>query len=268
MYIGKNCKSMSKKVIHYTSEDCDLVDYGIKKKDLPEDFEYTNPNILYRFFSFAFYHALAKPLVALFMRIRYGAKIKNKKVLKKFKNEGIFFYGNHTSGVIDAMQPNRLRRRKNYIIVSRDATSVFGLKNVVLMLGGMPVANTLNLQKKFLLAIDECIESKKSITIYPAATIWPYYTQIRPFKSASFSYPVRLNAPSFSLTTTYQKRWIRKRPKVTTFVDGPFYADLSLPLKEAKEKLRDDIFHKMKERAEKYSTYSYYEYIKDVESFQ
>lgn len=254
--------SKKKKTLYYSEETCDMVDYGIQTKPLPDDFEYHNPNLLYQFVSFAFYHGIAKPLVSLIMRLHYKGRIKNKKVLKPYKNQGVFFYGNHTSGVIDAFQPNRVRRRKNYIVVSTDATSVFGLKNVVLMLGGMPVATSYGLQKKFLNAITERIEERKSITIYPEATIWPYYTSVRPFSSASFTYPVQLNTPCFALTTTYQKRWIRKKPKVTTFVDGPFFPDENLPLKEAKEKLRNQIYDTLKMRTAQYSTYAYYDYQK------
>ncbi len=249
-----------KRVRYYDSETCDMVDYGIKKKPLPEDFEYKSNSHIYQSVAFTFYHVIAKPVATLIMKIKYGARIKNKKVLRPYKHQGVFFYGNHTSGVIDAFQPNRLRKQKNYIVVSTDATSIFGLQNIVLMLGGMPVATSYNLQKKFITAVSEHIAAGKSITIFPEATIWPYYTSVRPFSSAAFTYPVQLNCPSFTLTTTFQKRWYRRKPKVTTYVDGPFFPDNTLPPKEAKQKLRDTIYNTLKMRTEQYSTYAYYDY--------
>ena len=251
-----------KRVIYYEDEACDMVDFHIKSKELPEDFEYQSRNIFYRFFSFILYHIIAKPILGLLMRIKYSARIKNKKILKPYKNQGIFFYGNHTCALADVIQPSRLRKRKNFVIASKDATSVFGIKNIVLMLGAMPIATNYKMQKKLLKAIDARISEKKSIMIYPEATIWPFYTSVRPFSNASFAYPINLNAPCFTLTTTYQKRKIRKKPRLTTYIDGPFFPDTSLSLKEAKEKLHDEIYEMLKKRTLEYSTYAYYDYQK------
>ena len=88
--------------------------------------------------------------------------------------------------------------------------------------------------------------------IYPEAHVWPYYTKIRPFISASFKYPTKLDAPSFSMTTTYQKRKRGKRPKMVVYIDGPFSGSDSRELCEA-------VKAKMEERS-KLSNNEYIEY--------
>ena len=65
--------------------------------------------------------------------------------------------------------------------------------------------------------------------------MWPYYTGIRPFTDASFSYPAHTGTPVFAMTTCYQKRKIGSFPKTVTFIDGPFYPDESLPMAERKK---------------------------------
>ena len=85
--------------------------------------------------------------------------------------------------------------------------------------------------------------------IYPEAHIWPFYTGIRPFKDTSFRYPVQQKLPVFSLTNTYQKRRYSKKPKMVTYIDGPFYADASLPVRQQKKMLRDQVYEIMKKRA-------------------
>lgn len=105
---------------------------------------------------------------------------------------------------------------------------------------------------------------KSSVTIFPEAHIWPYYTKIRPFGAASFKYPVKLQVPVFCITHCYRKRKFGKRPRIVSFVDGPFYPDQSLPVGEATQKLRDQIYATMCERAEKYSDYAYADYIRKV----
>ena len=97
--------------------------------------------------------------------------------------------------------------------------------------------------------------------IYPEAHIWPFYTKIRPFKDTSFRYPVQQKLPVFSLTNTYQRKGKKKRPQMVTYIDGPFYPDQSLPVKEQKTLLRDQVYHTMVERAEN-SNMEMIQYIK------
>lgn len=249
------------KTIYYQNEQEDFAQNNIKHKKISDDFDYQNDKLPYKLAGFTLYHIIAKPIVNVIMKITHGGKIVNKKLIKKYHKTGLFIYGNHTGGMIDAFQPNRLRIEKNYIICNSDAISIPGLKNIVMMLGAIPIGESYNVQKKFSTTVDNYIKKNKSITIYPEAHIWPYYTNIRNFSSKSFSYPIKLNVPSFAMTTTYQKRRFRKKPKVTTFIDGPFYPDENLPLKEAKEKLRDQIYNAMKIRVDNFSTYSYYNYV-------
>ena len=72
-------------------------------------------------------------------------------------------------------------------------------------------------------------------------------------------FPVYLNVPSFTATTTYQKRRFSKKPKITIYLDGPFYPDRTLPKKLAQAKLHDKIFKSLTYRSKK-SNYSYYKY--------
>ena len=105
------------------------------------------------------------------------------------------------------------------------------------------------------------LEQKHCVSIYPEAHLWPYYTGIRQFPETSFKFPVNENKPSFTITTTYQKRKHRKKPRVTLFVDGPFWPDKTLSKKERAKKLHDEIYNTMVERS-KNSTYDYVIYKK------
>ena len=57
------------------------------------------------------------------------------------------------------------------------------LGNSIQLLGAIPIPNNKNGMKNFINAIETHINKKHSITIYPEAHIWPYYTKIRPFKA-------------------------------------------------------------------------------------
>ena len=58
------------------------------------------------------------------------------------------------------------------------------------------------------------------------------------------------------MTTTYQKRKWGKKPKITIYVDGPFYAEEGLSKKQQREKLRDTVYGVMKDRSQN-SNYDY-----------
>ena len=258
------------KTIYYSDElNDDFASLGIKKKPLGDDFEYIHKNILWNTCSFVIYRMIAQPLVFVFVKVAHRQRFKNRKVLKTARKTGAFIYANHTNMLLDAFVPNIVKlRKRGYILVGPDTTSIPGLKNIVEMVGAIPLGQTLSENKEMLECINHRIAKNKGfITIYPEAHIWPYYTGIRDFKAGSFSYPCYTDTPVFAMTNCYQKKLIGKHPKVVTFVDGPFYPDKNLPMKERKEKLRKQCYDTMVKRAKENSTYSYIIYEKkDLEN--
>ena len=258
------------KTIYYSDElNDDFASRGIKKKPLGDDFEYIHKNILWNTCSFVIYRMIAQPLVFVFVKVAHRQRFKNRKVLKTARKTGAFIYANHTNMLLDAFVPNIVKlRKRGYILVGPDTTSIPGLKNIVEMVGAIPLGQTLSENKEMLECINHRIAKNKGfITIYPEAHLWPYYTGIRDFKAGSFSYPCYTDTPVFAMTNCYQKKLIGKHPKVVTFVDGPFYPDKNLPMKERKEKLRKQCYDTMVKRAKENSTYSYIVYEKkDLEN--
>ena len=223
----------------------DFADNGIVKKHNKEGFKYVDNNIFFRSISFILYYIIGKPLVTLMNKLLYSQKIIGKEKLREYKNTGYFIYGNHTSIVGDAYTPNLLSAKRNYIVVSEEATSIKGIRTLVKMLGAIPVPYGLKNTKAFLDAIETRIKEKRSITIYPEAHLWPEYTGIRNFKAASFRYPVDLNVPTFVITNTYQKRKHGKTPRLISYISGPFFPNNNLDRKDAINDLRDRVYNEM-----------------------
>lgn len=260
----------NKRVYYYKNElTDDFAGNNINTKQIPQDFKYVNTNIIYRISAFLFYHIIARPLVWIIIKILYGSRVKNKRVLKQVRKKGYFIYSNHTGDLLDAFRPNTLVpfSRKNYIISNPDAFSIRGIRTLVSMLGALPIVDgDLKSQKNLLEAVDYRLTQKCSITIYPEKHIWPYYTKIRPFEAGTVHYPVRFNAPVITLTTTYQKwpwplRFIKK-PRAIHYLDGPFYPDETLSKTEAKFKLRNEIYEAMLKRSSAVPQVEYCKYIK------
>jgi 1-acyl-sn-glycerol-3-phosphate acyltransferase len=135
------------------------------------------------------------------------------------------------------------------VIVHANNVSMPVLGSITPYLGALPLPDDADAAKNFMRAVEHRIRQKNCVMIYPEAHIWPYYTDIRPFQDLSFRYPVQYHVPAFCLTNTYQKRKAGTRPKIVTYIDGPFYPDETLPVKEQKKELRTRVYETMKNRA-------------------
>ena len=75
---------------------------------------------------------------------------------------------NHTTMLADAFVPNFLVfKKKNYIIVSQETSSIPFVKGIVRSFGALPLPDNINLKKKFFKAIKDCTKRYSFITIYP-----------------------------------------------------------------------------------------------------
>lgn len=252
-----------KKVIYYNDE---LNDEFSSAKIIPikidGNYKY-NRSSLWNFCSLIAQNVLSMPIKVGYSKIKFRIKYIGKEKLKKYKKEGYFVYVNHTQEFADTFIPSiPIYPKRNFLIVNPENISMKFLKNIVEMLGAIPVPGDKDAMKNFLETIKSHIRKGHSITIYPEAHIWPYYTKIRPFKSVSFQYPVNLEKPVFCMTNTYQSYGKNNdKIKIVTYIDGPFFPNTELSKKEQKEELRNKIYDCMVERS-KNSNIEYIKYIK------
>ena len=254
---------MKERVVYYTDElNNDFAGMNMKKVKLKENFKYLHKSFIWRVISFVLYRIIATPVAYLTCKLYYGIKYINRKAMKSCKG-GRFLYINHTMVAGDAYNPSIVAfPHKTHIIVGTEAVSKRGLDVIVPMLGGIPLPGGIKQTAEFKSAIEYLtVKRGDCVTIYPEAHIWKYYNRIRPFKDVSFRYPAELMMPSFAATVVYRKRRFCKRPRADVYVDGPFYPDATLPIKERKKKLRDEIYAVMCKRAEG-SDCEYIKYVK------
>lgn len=251
-------KKLKEKTYYYKSYDEDVVQSKNQNYKIKDDYKWIHNNIFYRFFSFVLY-SIAYVMSWFYCRFILHVKIKNKKILKKYKKQGYFLYCNHTQLIGDVFTPAHICNKKIYIVVSQANLGVAGIGPVLPMLGALPTSDNIKHTKKLFDAVIQRINEKKCVVIYPEAHVWPYYTKIRPFVTSAFKFPVFCNAPCFCITTTYYKRKLGKKPGIQVYVDGPFVPDNALNKKEKQEKICTQIQQKMIERS-KNSTYQYIKY--------
>ena len=255
----------NKKNIYYKDE---LNDEFSKAKITPrridENYKYIHKNPLWNICAFILQNILSMPIKYLYAKIKFRIKYVGKEKLKPYNKEGYFIYVNHTQPFADTFIPSIANYpKRNYFIVNPENVSMKGLKTTVEMLGAIPIPSNRQAMKNFLNTVAIRIKKASSITIYPEAHIWPYYTKIRPFKAVSFKYPVQLDKPVFCMTNTYQK-YRKNKIRMVTYIDGPFFQNKELNMQEQKQDLRDRVYNCMVERSKNSNIeYIKYEKMKD-----
>lgn len=250
-----------KTIFYYKDElNDDFANNGIVAKKTPENYRYIHRCPVYKSAQFLIYNIIARPVVRLMNKVVYKQKIVNHLSVNKREIKGAFIYANHTLSMGDAYTPNILFKQRNNIISGPEATSVIGIKTIVGMLGALPLPSTVRGTPRFLEAVKHKIEKGETVTIYPEAHIWPYYTKIRPFRDASFGYPVTMGSPVICVTNTFVP--YKRKYRLITHVDGPFYPDNNLDRKSAKEKLRNQVYETMLRRSMEIEQYEKIRYVK------
>ena len=254
------------KIIYYEDElNDEFSKSSIEPRIIDENYKYVHKNPLWNLCSFVLQNILSVPIKILYAKIKFRIKYIGKEKIKPYKNEGYFIYGNHTQPFADTFIPSiPMYPKRNFLIVNPVNISLKGTGTLVEMLGAMPIPSNKSAMKNFLEAIKQKMNKGYAITIYPEAHIWPYYTEIRPFKDVSFKYPIQLEKPAFCITNTYQSYGKNnKKIRIVSYIDGPFYPNKELTLKEQQKELRNKIYNCMEERSEN-SNIEHIKYIKKV----
>lgn len=254
------------RVFYYESETDDPIKTEGQERGeprlLPEDYQYIPKNPLVKLYSALLYRGF-KLFARHYANSYLELTIIGRDKFKKIKG-GYVLYGNHTNSYHDAFSPALVANRRIFTIINPVALDIPGIGKHLPYIGAMPLGTSPSLKKRFHDSIDKRLRQGNCLVIYPEAHLWPYYTGIRDFPAGdrSFTYPVRNNLPVFTMTTTYQKshRKGQVRPRLTVYIDGPFYPD---PAK-SEEKNRADLAKKVQNAMKSHRDKNTYEYIKYI----
>jgi 1-acyl-sn-glycerol-3-phosphate acyltransferase len=249
---------MKQKTVYYSDEQNDEFSTAhITPKRIDGSYDYRISGFGNGLKHFFLYSVVARPIAALFLKLKYHHRIVGGDVIKRFIREnaagrgGFYLYGNHTNPVADALIPSMLAfPRDARVIVHPNNVSMPVLGRLTPYLGAIPLPDDREAMKNFQGAVKKVVDGGNALVIYPEAHIWPYFTGIRNFRDASFRYPAADGRPVFCFTNTYQKKRHGSGVRMTTYVDGPFFSQAqqaSMPEKRAS--LRNQAYKAMKLRS-------------------
>lgn len=252
-------KDVQNRTVYYKSYKDDFIESKNQLYELPENYVWNHTNLFYRISSCLLYK-IATIFDYFYCKFVLRIKVKNSKILKKYRKTGYFLFGNHTQPIGDAFIPAYVCGGKRVgVVVSPANLGIPVLGKLLPMLGALPVPKTRKGLMKFKETIGVKVRAGNCIVIYPEAHVWEYYTKIRPFSADSFRFPVENDMPTFCMTTTYKKSAKRDKPDITIYIDGPFFSDKSYSFKGQQQELRDMVYETMVNRSYN-STYEYIHY--------
>lgn len=237
----------SERTIYYTDPlQDDFAPLGIKTREVGPEFPFVRESRVWNLLAALLYNCIAIPVVFLISKVYLGLRVENRAALKSLRHTGYFLYGNHTR-CLDAFLPAMVAfPQKAYVVANPDAVSLPFLKNLVTMLGVIPIPTKFSGMRPFMAAVSRRCGEGDCVAIFPEAHIWPFYTGIRPFQDTAFRYPVRENAPVVAMVTTYRRRRglfrFLRRPGMTVTLSQPFYPQPELPPRKAQELLRNQVY--------------------------
>ena len=231
-------------------------------RPLSSKYRYVKKNPFSGFAAFFLYRVIVRPVVWVYVKVKFHHRFVGKKKLCREKS-GCFLYKNHVMLAGDAFIPNLISvRKRNYIVTGKETNSLQAILPLMRALGNIPLGQDAAQNIAMLKCMRQRVDEGASVTVYPEAHIWPYYTGIRPFPDVSFHYAVALKVPVFCATSCFRKKRFGKTPRVVTFIDGPFYPQEGKGRAENAKYLRDKCYEAMCARAAEHSTYAAHEYRK------
>lgn len=141
----------NKKIIFYKNE---LEDEFSEAKIIPikidENYKYSH-SFIWNVVSWLVQNILSMPIKYLYTKLKFSIKYIGREKLRQCKKTGYFIYANHTQEFADTFIPSLANYpKRNFFIVNPENISMKGLKNLVELLGAIPVPRKYKSYQEFL----------------------------------------------------------------------------------------------------------------------
>ncbi|HHT66965.1 MAG TPA: 1-acyl-sn-glycerol-3-phosphate acyltransferase [Erysipelotrichaceae bacterium] len=153
---------------------------------------------------------------------------------------GIITISNHVFDEDYVAIRNALAPRTGYTLVWKN-NHLRRLGAMIRIAGSIPIpTNDSSATLSMMHAVDKCLQDGKWLHIYPEASMFYFYQDIRPFVDGAFVFAVRNNKPIFPLVFSYRpakglyKIWKKKgSPLINLSFGEPIYPNPDLSMREA-----------------------------------
>ena len=176
-----------------------------------------------------------------FVFFKFGLKVygkKNRKILKKNMKKGVITIANHIYDEDYVTIRVALAPRMGYISMWKN-NHLRRIGWMIRLAGSIPVPKedssaTLSMMR----GVDKCLQDGHWFHIYPEASMFYYYQDVRPFVDGAFVFAVRNNKPVFPMAFSYRpakglyRLWKKDKPLINLSFGEPLYPNNDLPMRE------------------------------------
>lgn len=221
--------------------------------EIDEDYSYIKEGILFNIASTLLY-IIVWPILVVYNKIMYNFKIYGRENLAKIKT-GKITVSNHVHPMDCTMNAIANTPKSLYFISIKSNFEIPVIRHIIRLLHAFPIPEELHNKEKFFLSINKLLKENKTVHFYPEASLWPYYKKLRNFKDGAFKLAVENNVPIVPMVYKFVKpygirKYIKKKPFIELYVLPAIYPDQSLDKKQSAEKLKNDVYLKMKQELE------------------
>ena len=214
-----------------------------RKDTLNKDFKYYRKDFGYNILR-VFMQIFLATVGSVYVFFKFGCKVygkKNRKVLKRMirKREGVITIANHIYDEDYITIRTKMLPHMGYISMWKNnhLRSIGGLIRIA---GSIPVPkDDSSATMSMMRGVDKCLQDGNWFHIYPEASMFYYYEDVRPFVDGAFVFAVRNNKPVVPLAFSYRppkglyKLWKKKgAPLINLSFGEPIYPNNDLPMRE------------------------------------
>lgn len=217
---------------------------------IDEKYEYIPKSKIFKKTSNMFYYGIAVPVLYVLTKIIYDLKIEGKENLQNLET-GAISVSNHVLILDCAMVGLAMEDKRIYYTTLEDSFKIPFVRKLIKLLRAIPIPKDNKNKVHFMEALDEILQNGDIVHFYPEASLWPYYREIRNFKTGAFRFAIKNDVPIVPMVFTFRRpnairRMIKKKPDVTLTILKPMKSNVrSEDLRQDIEALKEDVFKAM-----------------------
>ncbi len=202
-----------------------------------EHFRFINRNVFFRAGSAMLFYLVGIPALTIASRLFLGLDIKGQQNLRYLKG-GAVTVTNHVHVLDSTMVACSLFPRKPLFASLKSNFEIPFIRWLVRLLGGIPIPESPKALHAFLEAMRSQLQKGRIVHFYPEASLWPRYSDLRPFKNGAFHLAVKSDVPIVPMVFTFREprglfKKLHKKQLVTLTIGKPEY-----PARQGTDKAR------------------------------
>lgn len=222
--------------------------WELLKFEIKDDYNYISKNYFFNLIS----NLLVIPIgiiLIIINKILFGYKIENKR--KFYKDTGFISIANHIHPMDCTMIGLIYYPRRVYFPTLKSNFKIPFIRHLIRILYAIPIPDKDFQKKKFYNQINETVQKKKVIQMYPEGSLWPYYDDIRNFKYGAFKMAVDANVPIQPIKFIFKEptgiyKIYKKRKCIHAIILDTIYPNNDLEYKLRIQDLKERTYQSMK----------------------